>query len=166
MKPVDSLELADLEAHPIWAFCTGDVCDVHWVKKVPVRDLAGKLVATEVCLANGTKAWALIGNVQPGDARLTAHVLTLSVLKDNVWFRLARYHDYDYNERGPAALALFLGLSVDEVFPISYDITRYVLGDPGGLSGTIQKEPLEKLTESQLITMVVQAGATRIKKSK
>jgi hypothetical protein len=105
MKPIDSLELADLEAHPVWAFC-GDGFDVHWVKRLPVRDLAGKLVATEVCLANGTKVWALVGNAEPGDARLTEHVLTLPVLKDKAWFDLARYHDFNYNKRGPEALAL------------------------------------------------------------
>ena len=68
---------------------------------------------------------------------------------------LSRYFDVDYSENGPEALARFLGLDVDEVFPISYDITRYADGNRASLVGSILKEPREKLTRAQLIALAV-----------
>jgi hypothetical protein len=100
--------------------------------------------------------WAIIGNVSAGDPRSTEHFLTLSVERSGRWFFLPRYHDFDYGERGPEALARFLSLSPDDVFPIAYDLSPYVEGgDPAALSGTITKEPREKLTRAELIAMAL-----------
>jgi hypothetical protein len=156
MKPIESLEMADLEANSVWAYSKCGETLVHPVKRLPVKSLAGKLVATQVVLANGKSVWGLIGNVDPENAQSTEHFLTLSLLKDNKWFILSRYHDFDYRENGPESLALFLGLPVNEVFPIAYDISRYVVGDSAVLSGTIPKEPREKLTEGQIIALALQ----------
>jgi hypothetical protein len=157
-KNIETLQIGDLKANPVWQYTDsgsdGDTV-VYPVKKVPVKSLTGKEVGTQVSLANGNVVWALIGNVDVGNPRLTEHFLTLSVEKDGLWFTLARYHDFDYAQRGPAALAQFLGLPVDGVFPIAYDITQFVSGDPAGLSGTILREPREKLTRAEIIAMAV-----------
>jgi hypothetical protein len=156
MKPIESLVTADLEACPVWEFSKTGETSVRPVQRLPMKNLTGKVVVTQVCLANGKRVWALVGNVDPGNVRVTEHFSTLSVLKDNSWFTLARYHDFDYSERGPEQLAVFLGMPVDEIFPISYDITPYVIGDPEALSGTIAKEPREKLTRAEIIALAVQ----------
>jgi hypothetical protein len=63
---------------------------------------------------------------------------------------MARYHDIESDKRGPSVLASLLGMSVDDVFPISYDISELCIGNPAVLVGTIYKEPHEKLTEAEL----------------
>ena len=37
-----------------------------------------------------------------------------------------RYFDTGFPDEGPEALARFLGLHVDDVFPIAVDVQRYV----------------------------------------
>ena len=71
------------------------------------------------------------------------------------WFDLARYHDPDYERRGPRAAADFLGLPLGAVFPISYDISHLALGSRNCLIGQIPAELGERLTRAELIAMAV-----------
>jgi hypothetical protein len=158
MKPVDSLRVLDLKAYPVWQYVNREGSDetaVRPVKQVPVTHLSGKVVGTQVLLANGQRVWALIGNVDASNARLTEHFLTLSVERDGRWFTLSRYHDFDYAENGPEALARFLGAQVDDVFPIVYDIRQYAKGDAAALAGQIRQEPRERLSRAEIIAMAV-----------
>ena len=156
-KPVDALTIADLQAHPVWQYTGSDEPDETYVrplKRVPVANLQGKLIGTEVTLANGQQAWALIGNVDPMKPRQTQHFITLSIERRGEWFHLARYHDFDAKTKGPKALAAFLDLPVNEVFPISYDLRRYGKGDPAALSGQMPKKPQERLSRSKVIALI------------
>ena len=158
VKPVDSLRVLDLETYPVWQYTGREGSDetaVRPVKQVPVASLTEKVVGIQVTLANGRCVWALIGNVDAMNARLTEHFITLSIGRDDRWFTLSRYHDLDYAENGPEALAKFLGLSVDDVFPIAYDIRKYAKGDPAALAGQIRNEPREKLSRAEIIAMAV-----------
>lgn len=158
VKPVHCLQPEDLRAFPVWQYTSHEGEDetyVRPVKRTPVVSLAGKLVGAQVLLANGERVWALIGNVDPNNSRMTEHFLTLSVERKGEWFGLARYHDFDFAERGPEALAKFLDLTVDSVFPIAYDIRQVVKGDPAALEGNILKEPRERLSRSEIIAMAV-----------
>jgi hypothetical protein len=158
VKPVDSLRVLDLETYPVWRYANREGSDettVRPVKQVPVANLAGKVVGTQVQLANGEHIWALIGNVDAMNARLTEHFITLSVERNGRWFTLSRYHDFDYAENGPEALARFLGLPVDDVFPIVYDVRKYAKGDPAALAGQVCKEPRERLSRAEIIAMAV-----------
>jgi hypothetical protein len=157
-KPIEWLKVADLEANPVWQYTsddrTGDTL-VRPIKRVPVKSLTGKVIGTQVRFANGRQAWALIGNVDPQNPRLTEHFLTVSIERDGKWFALARYHDFDYADRGPEALARFLGLPIDEVFPISFDLRQYAQGDPAALAGSVPKEPRERLSRAEIIALAV-----------
>jgi len=108
-----------------------------------------------VRLANGSQRWALIGNIDTGNPRSTEHFLILSIDRDGKWFTLARYHDFDYADCGPEVLSRFLELTVDEIFPISFDVRPYTEGDPAALVGTITKEPRERRSEAELMAMAV-----------
>ena len=68
---------------------------------------------------------------------------------------MARYHDFDADERGPLVLAAFLELPVEAVFPITYDISRSCIGDAGALIDTIDSQPRERLTRAQIIALAV-----------
>jgi hypothetical protein len=157
-KPVENLQQTDLEASPVWQYANDDALGetvVHPVKQTPVSNLANRLVASQVRLANGASVWGLLGNIDADNPRLTEHFLTLSVLKGSKWFTLARYHDFNYSEFGPEALAKFLGLRTSDVFPINYDITAYVKGDGSALAGSIPQEPGERLTRAEIIALAV-----------
>jgi hypothetical protein len=103
------------------------------------------------------QVWALIGNIDVKSPRLTEHFLTLSIDRGGRWFALARYHDYDYDysARGPEALSRFLGLNIDQVFPLYFDVRRYVQGDAAALANSIPKEPRERLSRSDIIALAV-----------
>lgn len=129
IKLVDALQVLDLKRCPVWEFVSGDQGDetmVRPVKRLPVTSLAGKIVGSRVRLASGNRLWALIGNLDTKNVRLNERFATFSFERNGLWFNLARYHDADYDRRGPSALARFLGISVDEVFPILYDVRPYV----------------------------------------
>jgi hypothetical protein len=158
MKPVDSLSTEDLRNHSVWQYVgdeNGDETKVRPVKRVPVSNLTGKVVGVQVVLANGCSAWALLGNVDSSNPRLTEHFLTLSVERNGRWFHLARYHDFDRDQRGPEKLATFLGLAVADVFPISYDLRPYSKGEASALMGTILQEPVERLSRAEIIGLAV-----------
>jgi hypothetical protein len=158
VKPVEALTVVDLKVAPIWEYTNRDgpgETMVRAVNEFPVRNLSDKLIGAPVRLANGTEMWALIGNVDSRNTRLTEHSLTLSIERGGEWFFLARYHDFDYARRGPDALSQFLGLTVDEIFPISFDLRRYAEGDESALRATVEKEPREKLTRAEIIAMAV-----------
>jgi hypothetical protein len=152
IKPVESLTVADLEAHPVWEYLNDDEIGetfVGPVKKIPVKSLDNRVLGTRVRLANGSQLWATICNVDVTNPRATQHFLFLSIERGGEWFHLARYFDFDFTGRSPDALARFLGLSVDDVFPISVDVRRYVQGNPAALAFTVPKEPREKLTREE-----------------
>jgi hypothetical protein len=157
-KPVEALTIRDLEAHPVWQYINNDrlgEAAVRPVKQTPVSNLVGKLVGTQVRLQDGKSVWAIFGNIDNRNARMTEHFLTISLLSNGQWFTLSRYHDADYPEKGPQALARFLGLGVDEVFPIAYDVRDCVVGDTAALAGKILKVPREILTRAEIIGMAV-----------
>jgi hypothetical protein len=156
IKPAESLTVADFQAYPVWEFLNDDDIGetmVQPVEELPVGNLDNRLIGAQVRLANGSLVWALIGNFDVSNPRSTQHFLTLSIEHDGKRFHLARYHDVGFPEEGPEALARFLGLHVDDVFPISVDVRRYVRGDPAALTAVVLKEPQEKLTREELIAL-------------
>lgn len=154
-----ALSIADLRRHPVWRMLltrdSDDELHVRPLMRLPASNLEAKLVGTEVRLANGTSCWAMLSHIDAQNPRLTRHFLSAAFHKDGKWFLLSRYHDIDYEQRGPAALAEFLNLPVDAIFPITYDIRSVATGDPAALAGAITLEPEEKLTRDQIIALAV-----------
>jgi hypothetical protein len=159
MKDVTKLTPADFRAHPVWTFSDTDESDetaVAPVKKLPVQSLAGALAGVDVTLACGKKVVAFLGNIEVDQPKPTEHFLTLSVFGDRgEIFHLSRYHDFDYQELGPDALAVFLKMKKEEVFPISWDVSHLVSGAPAAVRGQILAEPRERLTRAQIIALAV-----------
>ena len=155
-KPVESLTVADFEAHPVWEYLNDDEIGetmARPVEKLPVETLDDRIVGTQVRLANGSEVWGLFGNFDVKNPRATQHFMALSIERGGEWFHLARYQDIDFASRGPEALGRFLGLGVDDVFPITVDVRRYVRGDPKALTAIQLKEPRERLTREELMAL-------------
>ncbi len=138
-------------------FVHPDHFEMRPVRELPVTDLGGRLVGTRVRLRNGTEHWAVLGNVILNSPRQTEQFLTVGIEKDGQRFELARYFDSDYDSRGPEQLAQFLGLPIDEVFPISYDLSAIAVGHPQVLVGRIPQAPREKLTSEELLSLSMEA---------
>ncbi len=158
IKAIEHISVDELRRHPVWRFATNRddrAIALVPVTKLPCKNLAGRLVATEVLLADGTKAWAMLGNIDTTNARLTRHFISLSVKKDDGWFHLARYHDYDYPSRGPVQLARFLGKDIESVFPLHYDVRFAAVGEEASLAGCIPSEPEERLTRAEIVALAV-----------
>ncbi len=158
VRPVDKLTEADLRSHSVWEFVSDDQPDETYVRAVeslPVTALAGCVVGVQVQLASGRLVWGLLGNVDLQDPTKTAHFLTLSLAVEGHWFHLARYHDADFDTRGPAALASRLGLAVSDVVPIRYDISARALGDPATVRGVVEAEPHHRLSRAELLALAI-----------
>ena len=158
-RPVDSLIAEDFAKSPVWRFTNSDSPEethVTPVRRLPVERAAGCIVGCHIRLTNGTVLTGFLGNLDTTNARLTEHFLTLSVFRsDDVIFHLARYHDFDATERGPTALAAFLGLPLEAVFPITYDVSSSVIGPPDVVRGVITAEPRERLTRAEVVALAV-----------
>jgi hypothetical protein len=157
VKNVEDLVPLDFETHPVWEFVMDqegeDDTSVRPFADLPVSNLANRLVGTRVRLANGKVVWALLGNLDLNHSKSTEHFRTISIFHDGRWLFLARYHDVDYETHGPSWLATTIGLKPADVFPIVYDIRYCSVGNPDAVVGTIEAEPKDKLTQSELISL-------------
>lgn len=123
------------------------------VSRLPVDSLSNRIVGTRAVLRSGREVWATLGNVSLWNVRQTRQFLTVSVELGHRWFHLVRYFDAARDRYGPAGLAAFLGLAVEEVFPISYDISAVARGLPEVVRGKIPAEPEERLSEDELMRL-------------
>lgn len=158
-KPVDELTVQDFQRHPIWRFTESDEEEhdetiVAPVTELPTDTLGGSLVGVEVLLANDQRVWAFISNVDTTSARMTEQFLTISLERDGQWFHLAHYLAFDFEARSPDRAAAFLGLPVDDVFPIRYDLSGVATGELAALVGEIPKEPRERLTMEEQFALM------------
>jgi len=75
---------------------------------------------------------------------------------DPTWRFVDRgYHDIDATRRGPRVLAAALRQSIDQVFPIRYDLRTYVQNAPPWLEGAIRRSPRQRLARAQIIALAV-----------
>ena len=155
IKSVDFLTVLDYQAHPVWEFLNDDELGEMMMQPVdlPVESLDNRVVGDQVRLANGSRVWARFGNFDVANPRATQQFLSIVVERNGEWFPLARYFDSSFARLGPEALARFLGLHVDDVFPITVDVRRYVHGDPETLIAIVLKEPKEKLTYEERMAL-------------
>lgn len=155
---IEAITTGEIQETPVWQFASKPRSTeilLTPVRNLPCKHLGGRLVGTQVTLADGSLAWCFLGNVDTSNPKMTEHFVTLSIESNGKWFHLARYHDFDFAERSPALLAAFLGKHIDSVFPIRYDIRSFAEGEVDALTGSIRKEPIERLTRAEIIRMAV-----------
>jgi hypothetical protein len=159
-KIIWRLTVQDFLNHPVWRFenIDGKHQDDRRVRPVlnlPTRSLTGCLVGTQVQLADGSNRWAVLSNITVTNPRKSKHFLTAWIENQGKWFELARYFDVDYTRRGAQQVAVFMNKLVDDVFPISYDISLLAEGDVDALAGRIEKESKEQLTGDEIIALTL-----------
>lgn len=162
MKLLKQLTEADLEEYPVWCFVpppSGSDSEGEWAlspkKKLPVRNLDGCVVACKAKLNSGDLIWVLLSNVNLTRPELNQYIVEISFLMNGEWFELARYHDFDASERGIKQLTQFLNKKIEDIYPISYDISQFCIGDHRSLVGNIRYEPDPYLTRDEVIALTV-----------
>src|SRR5687768_141242 len=123
----------DLKKHPIWMDCGADgYCPVLIL---PVRKLTDCLVVCELRLANGDKHLGILSGIYLNNATLTNLTIDLIIIVNNEMFgyRKSLLEPYRSND-----ICNFLSLRIEEIFPISYDISRFAVGRPEVLKGQIE----------------------------
>ncbi len=151
--PIDKLTENDFAKWPVWEFCNDDTPDetaMTPVKILPVDHLTGRVVGVGLVLANGQKVPGLLGNINVRNLRKTEQYRTVAVFKNQRKFRLNRYFDLDERRLyGPEQLAGFLGLPIDKVFPMTYDLGGLLESSPEIARGRILAEPAERLSAEE-----------------
>lgn len=140
VKNMEKLTPDDFSVYPVWEFALDleeiDDLAMRPVPKHPVHDLANRIVGAQVRLANGSKLWAGFGNMFLNDPQKTKRALVVSFYIGGEWIPLS----YNVNAEmyGPDALARKLGLKVEEMFPVTYDVSANCVGDKDVTQGTIE----------------------------
>jgi hypothetical protein len=108
-----------------------------------------------VRLARGDHVQAIISGLEPDNLARSEVFKTLSVWLsgESCWFRMARYFDPWNRTQGPKKLAKALGLSLEIVFPIKFDLTGIFKRKHLGLIGTFLSEPKNKLSKDEIIEL-------------
>lgn len=156
--PVGKLTEALLRKHPVWEFTNddeGNETQVRPVKKLPVTSGDGRVFGCEIRFADGTEAFAMIGNWSLKEKEPNEHFRTLTVFFKGKEHCRLRYHDFDFEKRGPTALARKIGKKPDEIFPISYDLSAVAKGAADCVGGVILAEPKAKLSRQAIIALAV-----------
>lgn len=144
----------------LWKYVPSEDEDL-WVK--PVRSnkaskLAGRLVADQVILADGTSMIALLDGIDPEVPQFSKHNRELIIWIDGYgWFRLARYFDNEdaKHDRGDNVLCNLLKKPIHDVFPIKFDIKNRSSIDSPCLEGAFEHDPDWGLTQREVMGILV-----------
>jgi hypothetical protein len=144
VKNMENLTPEDFAAYRVWEFALDleevDDLAMRPVPNLPVNDLRNRLAGTEVRLANGSRLLAGIGNIFLNDAQKTKRLLGVRFYIGGEWVPLSR--EMNVAMYGPEALARRLGLTVNEMFPVTYDVSASCIGDRNATRGSIEAVPV------------------------
>lgn len=157
-----------LEKHPVWEFAmdqesAGDTL-VRPVSELPVDSVQNRIVGVRGELANGAPVWLLLQNLDLEDADDNECFKAASFYRDGQWFHLARPDEPERDIFGPEALAEFLGLSVSEVFPVRYDLSRCCRGAQEVIRDTIEQDGERAPTKDDVVRGAIAAAMQTAKR--
>jgi len=153
VRTIEELTSDDLAKYPIWAYTNSheeaSELAVSPVLESPVRSPLNRVVGSEVQLANGSRYWAILSDLDLNDPFWNLHFLGITLFIGAERFHLARCHDFFFDTNGPIQLAQSLALKIEEGFPIRYDISAFCVGQKSCVYGEIPFEIPQKLTEEE-----------------
>ena len=134
--------------------------DETWVKPVthlPVDSLANRLVGTTLSLANRQRFFGVLSNISVRHVRATRQFIGVEIFHERKSYALQRAQSPMIPYLNAAGLADALGLRIEQVFPISYDLSGIAVGDAEIIKGSIEAEIPEELTEEARMKLIVEA---------
>jgi len=159
-KPAGKLSISDFQRYPIWRYTnvdelSGDETIVAPIEVAPVVNLDSCVIGVPVTLNNGRKLWAMLCNIDLENDLATRQFLQLSLSLNDRWFHVARYFDIDFENRSPSRLADALGLPLNQIFPIVYDLTHLVSGSSEVLHSKVLAEPDVRLSREERMKLAL-----------
>lgn len=162
LKPFSTITPEDLRRHPVWEFAndfehvSDDETYLRPYLDLPITDFGNRIVGTTATIANGDRVPIILQNVDLRSPYRTEHLASITMFNDQgKAFPLARYHDIALDTYGPERLAAFMGLSVNEIFPIEYDISELAIGDRDSVCRVVRLAPRRKLSRSEILEMII-----------
>lgn len=166
-KPCDKITPEDLAKHPVWTFDLKNEAlpgrDETWmvpVTKLPVSSLNNHGCLANAVLACGKKMTAMLWSIDLTSQRRTEQFIAIAFWLNDRWWHLSQRpflsESGNLESHLPNDLASKLGLDLNEVFPIAYDISQIAIGPSEITQGKILIEPREKLTKSQRMALALQ----------
>lgn len=128
----------------------------------------GRLIASQVSLADGTKLSALIEGIDPEAPGFSRHNKELYVWVDgHGWFQLAQYFVSEELKavRGDDVLCRILQKPIQDVFPIHFDVRHRAKTESPCLIGSFEHNPSWGLTQYQVMEILVEEISGRQQKS-
>lgn len=138
IKYSNKLTVQDFKEFPVWEFTAkhehigldGDLVVIP-VRNLPVSSLGGRFVGTEVKLANGCFSMVVLLGINLAKAKPISGMV---FYRDNEMLMIRRTAS---KVPGPEQVAKFLSLRLEDIFPISYDISQIAIGDASAIKGEI-----------------------------
>lgn len=158
-KLVHELNTRDFLDSPVWRYSDDEFGElvVEPIGSYPVQTLENSVVGVRATFANGLKLWVLFANFDLNDVKKNRHFLSVTFFDDEEQiYTFPRYFDVGFDSAIQTELSDILQMGVEDIFPISYDLTSIASGDPSILLGSFRLVPeTERLTETELIELAV-----------
>jgi len=162
MKAFSDITPEDLLSQPVWEFAndvelsTSDETFLRPHDDLPIHDFGNRIVGTIATFANGDRVPIILQNVDLQSPYRTEHFVTITLFNPaGKAFPLARYHDIAHDTHGPDKLAEFMGLSLNDIFPIAYDISEVAVGDHDCVRREVPVAPRRLLSRSEIIELAI-----------
>jgi len=163
-KDVGGLNQRDFNRYPVWEFQVGAEFlpwrDETWlspVKRLPVDSLDNRLVGTRLKLANGQTVRGILGNISLRNARATRQFIDVEISHNGKSYQLQRAASPMHPYLNAQGLADALGLRIEQVFPITYDLSDVAVGDPKVIKGSIEAELPENLSKDDQMKLILKS---------
>ena len=155
-KDVAELTEDDIGDHPVWEYVSDHdhlaETIMTPVVELPITHLVGRVVGTHVVLACGVRCPAILGGLDLRDPELNKYSLQISFIKGATQIFFAADSGICCSA---SEVAHFLGHEVEDVFPISYDISRHCVGNSASLSGSIPSQTLPVMKSDERMQMAL-----------
>jgi hypothetical protein len=152
-KIMSELRINDFMKYPVWEWdLRSDTdCTIKSIDKYPVSEMSNRIVGTYCKTNSNDEIFCVISNIDLEDPKATDLFITISVMEEDREFYLARYFDVDYDRNGPESLSKWLNKKMEDIFPISWDISKIVSGKSIVKRGIINSIIKNKLTEEEIM---------------
>lgn len=148
----------NLNLQQLWTY-TPSKDGALWIKPSKKnRTLENKLIATNVQFSDGTFHPALIEGIDIEFPEFSKHNRQITIWIPNYgWFQLALYNDSDACKKlyGELVLSKLFNKSVNQIFPIYFDLRNQLNIDDNSLFGYFEHNPSWGITREEAISILV-----------
>jgi hypothetical protein len=132
------------------------------VRRLPVRCLGNRVAATTLSLSNGQRLFGTLDNVSLDHPPATRQFIGVSLYVGGNDLQLQRAQTPTFPCVNAPGIVRALGLRVEDVFPLSYDLTGLAVGHAEVIRGTIPAERPERLSGEDELALIFEADETDV----